>query len=251
MPKRPSIFLASWFALGLAQPAWAEDVQVAVAANFAPPMKAIAAAFEKSTGHKAFLAFGSTGKFHAQIVNGAPFDVFLAADAATPAKLEREGAALPGSRFTYAIGKLVLWSAKPNFVDATGEILKSGSFNRVALAAPKLSPYGAAAIEALENLGLKDALRPKFVQGENIAQVYQFVATGNADLGFVALSQVYRDGKLGAGSGWIVPANLHAPIRQDAVILSRAGNNPAALSLAEFLKGEKARAIVTSHGYDY
>lgn len=251
MPKRSSIFLASSLVLGLSAPASAEEVRVAVAANFSPPMKAIAAAFEQSTGHKAVLAFGSTGKFYAQIKNGAPFDVFLAADAATPARLEHEGAALPGSRFTYAIGKLVLWSAKPDFVDDRGEILMRGSFSHIALAAPKLAPYGAAAVDVLEKLGLKDALRPKFVQGENIAQVYQFVATGNAELGFVALSQVYRDGKFGAGSGWIIPANLHTPIRQDAVILSRAGNNPAARSLAEFLKGEKARAIVESHGYEY
>lgn len=253
MPKNPSmlVIVASLFALGLAEPARGEDIHVAVAANFAPPMKAIAAAFERSTGHKAVLAFGSTGKFYAQIKNGAPFDVFLAADAATPAQLERANAAHPGSRFTYAIGKLVLWSAKPDFVDNRGEVLRRGSFNHIALAAPKLAPYGAAAVEVLENLGLMDALRSKFVQGENIAQAYQFVATGNADLGFVALSQVYRDGKLTAGSGWIIPANLHTPIRQDAVILSRAGNNPAALALAEFLKGEKARAIVMSHGYDY
>ena len=251
MPKRSSIFLASCLALGLSGPAWAEGVQVAVAANFAQPMKKIAEAFEQATGHKAVLAFGSTGKFHAQIANGAPFDVFLAADAQTPARLEREGAAIPGSRFTYAIGKLALWSAKPNFVDDRGEVLKSGPFNHIALAAPKLAPYGAAAVEVLEKLGLMDALRPKFVQGENIAQAHQFVASGNAELGFVALSQVYRDGKLMAGSGWIVPADFHTPIRQDAVILSRAGNNPAARSLAGFLKGEKARAIVRAHGYDY
>jgi molybdate transport system substrate-binding protein len=251
MLKRPSIFLASSLVLGLSAPALAADIQVAVAANFAAPMKAIAAAFEKATGHKAVSSFGATGQLYAQIKNGAPFDVFLAADDATPARLEQEDAAIPGSRFTYAIGKLVLWSAKPNFVDDRGEILKSGAFNHIALAAPKLAPYGAAAIEALEKLGLGNALRSKFVQGENIAQAYQFVATGNADLGFVALSQVYRDGKLKAGSGWIVPANLHTPIRQDAVILARGGNNPAARSLAEFLKGEKARAIVKSYGYDY
>ena len=251
MPKRSSTFLASSLALGLSMPASAEDVQVAVAANFAAPMKAIAAALEKATGHNAVSSFGATGTLYAQIKNGAPFDVFLAADAATPARLEQENAALPGSRFTYAIGKLVLWSAKPNFVDDQGEVLKKNSFNHIALAAPKLAPYGVAAIEALKKLGLKDALRSKFVQGENIAQTYQFVATGNADLGFVALSQVYHDGKLKAGSGWIIPANLHTPIRQDAVILAKAGNSPAARALVEFLKGEKARAIVKSHGYDY
>lgn len=237
--------------LGPSASATAGDVRVAVAANFASPMKAIAAAFEKSTGHKAVLSFGSTGKFYAQIKSGAPFDVFLAADVTTPARLEQEGDGVRGSRFTYAVGKLVLWSAKVNFVDGQGEILKKGSFEHIALASPKLAPYGAAAIETLEKLGLGETLRSKFVQGENIAQTYQFVATGNADLGFVALSQVYLDGKLKAGSGWIVPANLHAPIRQDAVILSGAGNDPAARSLVEFLKGEKARAIIKSHGYEY
>ncbi len=231
-------------------PVSAADVRVAVAANFTAPMNSTAAAFEKSSGHKAILSFGSTGKFYAQIKNGAPFDLFLAADAATPAKLEQEGGALPGSRFTYAIGKLVLWSAKANFVDDRGEILKKGSFRHIALAQPRLAPYGAAAVEVIGKLGLTGALRPKFVQGENIAQTHQFIATGNAELGFVALSQVYRDGKLQSGSGWIVPANLHAPIRQDAVILARAANNPAAGALAQFLKGATARAIIKAHGYE-
>ncbi len=237
--------------LGPSASATAGDVRVAVAANFASPMKAIAAAFEESTGHKAVLSFGSTGKFYAQIKGGAPFDVFLAADATTPARLEQEGDGVRGSRFTYAVGKLVLWSAKVNFVDGQGEILKKGPFKHIALASPKLAPYGAAAVEVIEKLRLTGALQPKLVQGENVAQTYQFVATGNADLGFVALSQVYLDGKLKAGSGWIVPANFHAPIRQDAVILSGAGNDPAARSLVEFLKSEKARAIIRSHGYEY
>jgi molybdate transport system substrate-binding protein len=229
----------------------AADVQMAVAANFTQPMNAIAAAFEKSSGHKAVLSFGSTGKFYAQIKNGAPFDLLLAADAATPAKLEQEGAALAGSRFTYAIGKLVLWSAKADFVDARGEVLKNGSFKHIAIASPKLAPYGAAAVEVIEKLGLMGALQPKFVQGENIAQTHQFVSTGNAELGFIALSQVYRDGKLQSGSGWIVPSGLHAPIRQDAVILARAANNPAARALAGFLRSDVALAIIAAYGYGH
>ena len=213
-------------------------------------MKAIARAFEKSSGHEAVLVFGSTGKLYAQIANGAPFDLFLAADAETPARLEQEDGALPGGRFTYATGKLVLWSAKANFVDDRGEILKKGSFRHIALAQPRLAPYGAAAVEVIEKLGLTGALRPKFVQGENIAQTHQFISTGNAELGFVALSQVYRDGKIVAGSAWIVPSDLHAPIRQDAAILARAANNPAARALAQFLKGAAARAIIEAHGYE-
>lgn len=251
MPLRLLILLASLLGLGLPAPVATGDIQVAVAANFAAPMKTIADEFQKTTGHRALLSFGATGKFYAQIVNGAPFDVFLAADAATPARLEREGIAIPGSRFTYAIGKLVLWSVNPNFVDDQGAVLKNGPFNHIAFAAPKLAPYGAAAIETLEKLGLADTLRPKFVLGENIAQAYQFVASGNADLGFVALSQVYIDRTLKAGSGWIVPTGFHAPLRQDAVILSKAGNNSAAPALFQFLQSARVRAILESHGYGY
>lgn len=251
MLKRVLFLFAGLPALIPTAPVSAADVRVAVAANFIQPMNAIAAAFEKSSGHKVVLSFGSTGKFYAQIRNGAPFDVFLAADTATPARLEQEGATLRGSRFTYAIGKLVLWSAKADFVDDRGEILKKGSFRHIALAAPKLAPHGAAAVEVVEKLGLTGALQPKFVQGENIAQTHQFVSTGNAELGFVALSQVYRDGKLQSGSGWIVPTNLYAPIRQDAAILARAADNPAARALAEHLKSDPARAIIKSFGYDY
>ena len=167
----------------------ADEVQVAVAANFTAPMKQIAADFEKDTGHKAVAAFGATGKFYAQIKNGAPFEVLLAADDTTPAKLEAEGAAVAGSRFTYAIGRLVLWSAKPGFVDDKGAVLKQGEFKHVSVANPKLAPYGAAAVEALTALKLIDAVQAKFVQAENIAQAYQFVVTGNAEIGFVALSQ--------------------------------------------------------------
>ena len=227
----------------------AEEVQVAVAANFTAPMQKIAVEFEKDTGHKAQLAFGSTGKFYAQIRNGAPFEILLAADDTTPEKLEKEGAAVAGSRFTYAIGKLALWSSKAGFVDDKGEVLKKGEFKHVSIANPKLAPYGAAAIETLTALKLLDAIQPKFVQGENIAQTHQFVATGNAELGFVALSQVMKDGKISEGSAWIVPSNLHQPIRQDAVLLTNGKGKPASEALMKYLAGEKAKAVIQSFGY--
>lgn len=227
----------------------ADEVQVAVAANFTAPMKAIVAEFEKLTGHKAQLSFGATGKFYAQIKNGAPFQVFLSADDETPAKLEQEGLAEAGSRFTYAVGTLALWSARPDFVDAKGEVLSRGAFAHLALANPKLAPYGAAAMETLEKLGLAASLRAKFVQGENIAQTHQFVVSGNAELGFVALSQVMKDGRIGAGSAWIVPAGMHRPIRQDAVILNPGRDKAAANALLRYLRGRRAQAIIRAHGY--
>jgi molybdate transport system substrate-binding protein len=230
--------------------AQAAEVSVAVAANFTAPMQKIAAAFEQDTGHKAILAFGSTGKFYAQIKNGAPFQVLLSADDETPARLEREGLGVSGTRFTYAIGRLVLWSRQPGLVDDKGEVLRTGKFERIALADPKLAPYGAAAVEVLNGLGLMSSLAPKFVQGENIGQTYQFVATGNAELGFVALSQVFAEGKLTQGSAWMIPAGLHAPIRQDAVVLSPGKDNAAAAALMAYLRNDRARAIIRSFGYD-
>jgi molybdate transport system substrate-binding protein len=232
--------------LGQAQ---AAEVSVAVAANFMAPAQKIAAAFEQDTGHKAVLAFGATGKFYAQIKNGAPFQVLLAADGATPARLEKEGLTQTGSRFTYAIGRLVLWSPQPALVDDKGEVLRSASFAHLAIANPKLAPYGLAAMETLDKLGLLAALQPRLVQGENIGQAYQFVATGNAALGFVALSQVMSEGRIPQGSAWVVPAQWHTPIRQDAVVLASAKDNPAALAWVAFLKSDKARAIIRSFGY--
>jgi molybdate transport system substrate-binding protein len=240
------MFIAGLFATS----AQAAEVSVAVAANFTAPMQKIAAAFEQDTGHKAILAFGSTGKFYAQIKNGAPFQVLLSADNETPARLEREGLGVSGTRFTYAIGRLVLWSRQPGLVDDKGDVLRTGKFERIALADPKLAPYGAAAVEVLNGLGLMSSLAPKFVQGENIAQTYQFVATGNAELGFVALSQVFADGKLTQGSAWMIPAGLHTPIRQDAVVLSPGKDNAAAAALMAYLRNDKARAIIRSFGYD-
>ncbi|MDR0233803.1 MAG: molybdate ABC transporter substrate-binding protein [Zoogloeaceae bacterium] len=234
---------------GLAYTAHAEEVIVAVAANFTAPMQTLAAEFEKETGHKATLSFGATGAFYTQIKNGAPFDVFLAADDATPAKLEAEGDAVSRSRFTYAIGTLVLWSAKEGFVDDKGEVLKKDAFRHLSIADPEKAPYGAAAVETLKKLGMYDALKPKFVTGNNITQAHQFVSTGNAELGFVALSQVFKDDRLTGGSAWIVPDNLHEPILQDAALLTKGRDNPAAKSLLQYLKGAKAAAIIKSYGY--
>lgn len=227
----------------------AAEVQVAVAANFTAPMQQIAAEFQKDTGHIAKLSFGASGKFYAQIVNGAPFEVFISADDTTPARLEKEGHAIAGSRFTYAVGTLVLWSAKAGFVDAKGEVLKGGNFNKVSIANPKTAPYGAAAIETLKKLNLLAAIQPKFVQGENISQTLHFVSTGNADLGFVALSQVYKDGRITSGSAWIIPGDFHEPIYQDAAILTKGKDSAAAAALLAYLKGDKARAVIQSFGY--
>jgi molybdate transport system substrate-binding protein len=230
-------------------PAFADEVQVAVAANFTAPIKLIAAAFEKDSGHKVVLTFGATGKFYAQITNGAPFDVFLAADDETPARFEKEGVAVKGSRFTYATGKLVLWSAQAGAVDAQGAVLKTGDFKKLAIAAPKLAPYGAAALETITKLGLRSRLEPRIVTGESIGQAFSFVATGNAELGFVALSQVYENGQLKSGSAWLVPEALYSPIRQDAVLLGKGAGNKAAVTLLAFLKTENARAVIRSFGY--
>lgn len=247
MRRLLALFLS---ALVLALPAAGAEVRVAVASNFTAPMQKIAQAFEQETGHRAVLAFGSTGSFHAQVRNGAPFQVLLSADDETPMKLEKDGLAVPGSRFTYAIGRLALWSAQPGLVDDRGEVLRSDRYQRLAIANPRLAPYGAAAVEALGKLGLLAHAQPRFVQGENIAQAYQFVATGNAPLGFVALSQVQAGGRITQGSAWVVPANLHAAIRQDAVLLLPGRSQPAAAALLAFLQGEKARAIIRAHGYE-
>jgi molybdate transport system substrate-binding protein len=233
-------------------PFWAlaGEVTVAVAANFTAPMQKIAPMFEQDTGHKAVLSFGSTGNFYNQIRNGAPFDILLAADDETPARMEKEGLGVAGSRFTYATGRLVLWSRQPGLVDDKGEVLRGGAFQRLAVANPKLAPYGAAAMETLAKLGLVNALQGKFVQGENIAQTYQFVATENAQIGFVALSQVSSGGKIAQGSAWLVPASMHTPIQQDAVALARGKDAAAAKALMSYLRTEKAKAVIRSFGYE-
>ncbi|TAN70981.1 MAG: molybdate ABC transporter substrate-binding protein [Methylobacter sp.] len=243
---RPILVLAF---LVFSQVGWAATVLVAVASNFTKPMTEIAAEFEKATGHSAKLAFGSSGKFVSQMENGAPFEVFLSADDEKPLKLEQAGLSVTGTRFTYALGKLVLWSAASGYVDDQGKILTTGTFKHIALADPKLAPYGAAAVDVLKGLNLQDRLTPLFVLGENIAQTYQFISTGNAELGFVALSQVIENGKIATGSGWIIPADRHAPIRQDAVLLSTGAENPAASALLDYLKSAPALAIIEKYGY--
>ncbi|MDP2881206.1 MAG: molybdate ABC transporter substrate-binding protein [Azonexus sp.] len=245
--KRLSTLILSLLAIATAH---ADEVQVAVAANFTGPMQVISVLFERDTGHKASLSFGSTGKFYAQIVNGAPFQVLLSADDETPAKLVKEGHAVAGTPFTYAIGKLVLWSADAKLVDARGEVLKKGGFKHLSLANPKTAPYGKAGMQVMTQLGVAESIKPLLVQGENISQTHQFIATGAAELGFIAYSQVIKNGAIGSGSGWLVPANLYDPIRQDAVILAKGKDKPAAVALMNYLKGEKALAVIKSFGYE-
>ena len=244
----PKLLLALTVAAGIS--AHADEIQVAVAANFTAPAKVLASIFEKTTGHQARLSFGATGAFYTQIKNGAPFDVLLAADDERPARLEKEGDTVPGSRFTYAIGKLVLWSARPGVVDSQGAVLQGGQFNKLAIANPKLAPYGAAAVQTMEKLGLTAALQPKLVTGESIGQTYNFIATGNAELGFVAWAQVLDGGKLKSGSMWVVPAKYHAPIIQDAVILKRAAANPAASAWMALMRSPNTQDFIRSYGYE-
>jgi molybdate transport system substrate-binding protein len=227
----------------------ADEVQVAVAANFAGPMKELATRFEQETGHKVRSTVGSTGKFYAQIRNGAPFEVLLAADDETPIKLEQEGAAVAGTRFTYAIGKLVLWSAQAGVVDDKGEVLGKGGWQHLAIANPKLAPYGAAAVEAMKKLNVYGAVEPRLVVGESIAQAQQFIDSGAAQLGFVAMSQVFEGGKLKSGSAWMVPAGLYSPIRQDAIVLDKGRNKPAAAAFLAYLKSDAAKIVIRSYGY--
>ena len=246
MKSRLMLALASVHLLALAH---AGEVTVAVAANFTAPMQKIAQAFEQDTGHKALLAFGSTGKFYAQIKNGAPFAVLLAADDETPARLEKEGLTVAGTRFTYATGRLALWSKQANVVDDKGEVLRSNSFNKLAIADPKLAPYGIAAMEVIHKLGVQGSVIPKLVQGESIGQTYQFVSTENAQLGFVALSQIFFDGRMAQGSAWVVPPSLHTPLKQDAVLLHHGKDNTAAHALLNYLQADKAKTIIRQYGY--
>lgn len=240
------LVLAALLMLGCFRaPAIAGQVNVAVAANFTAAARDIAAAFKQSTGNEAVLSFGVSGAFYTQITQGAPFDILLSADTERPSKLVKDGLGVASSRFTYAIGKLVLWSSDPGRVTGA-ETLKDGHFSRLAIASPAAAPYGAAAIETLKSLQLYDAIAPKIVQGSSIAQAFQFISTGNAELGFVALSQL--SGKTG-GSQWSVPQSLYTPIRQDAVLLKKAAGNTAATSFLAFLKGPQATAIILHYGY--
>lgn len=229
--------------------AQADEVQVAVAANFSAPIEEIAKAFNKATGHQLKISTGASGKFYAQIKNGAPFQVFLSADEEKPAQLEKDGLAVQGTRFTYAIGKLVLWSAAPAVVDNKGKVLERNQFNKIAIANPKTAPYGEAAMETLNALKLKSLIEPKIVMGENISQTYQFVATGNAAIGFVALSQITKDNKLTGGSAWVVPEKLYSPINQDAVLLVNGKDSAAARQLLVFLRGDESLKVIKSYGY--
>lgn len=237
-------FLAA-LAVSFLETAQAGEVKVAVAANFTEPSKEIAQAFEKATGHKTVLSFGATGQFYAQITQGAPFEILVSADRATPAKAIAEGHAVGGTAFTYAVGKLVLYSKSSGM--ALGEqTLKEAKFAKLAIANPATAPYGAAAMETLKALGVLDAIQPKIVQGNNIAQTFQFVDTGNAEVGFVALSQVaFVEG----GSRWVVPANLYTPIAQDAVLLKTGAGNDAAQAFLAYLKGADARRVIEKFGY--
>ena len=220
-----------------------------MAANFAGPLGKIAEGFGNSTGHTLKVSTGSTGKFYSQIVAGAPFDVLIAADDETPRKLVAEGHAVAGSNFTYALGQLVLWSAKPGLVDDQGAALGQSGYSHIALANPKLAPYGQAGMEVIKAKGLSEMLAPKIVLAESIAQAYQFVSTGNAELGFVALSQVAVPGKPISGSMWRVPSTLYTEIRQDAVLLKTGANSPAAQALLSYLKSPAAKEVILSYGY--
>ena len=232
-------------AASLGSPARAGQTNVAVAANFTAPVKEIAALFKSRTGHDVVFSFGPSGQFYEQIKQDAPFQVFLSADAKRPAMLLEEGFGAPGTMFTYAVGKLVLWSKS---LDASkgAEILKGGAFAKLAIANPTGAPYGAAAIETMQALGVYDALQAKIVQGNSIAQAFQFIDTGNAELGFVALSQL---AKVTDGSRWLVPQNLYKPIRQDAILLKKAEKDEASIAFLAFLKSPEARAFIEKFGY--
>ena len=235
-------------------PSPAEEVSVAVAAKFAAPMQKIAQAFAQDTGHQAQLAFGATGKFYAQIKNDAPFAVLLSADQATPVRIENEGLAIAGTRFTYATGRLALWSKNPTLVDDKGQVLRANStdkrgFKKLALADPKLAPYGAAAMQVIERMGVGTQVAPKLVYGDSMGQTFQLVMTQNADLGFVAVSQITINGRITQGSAWLVPQDYYTPLKQDAVLLTRGKDNPAALALLKYLRSARAQTIIRAYGY--
>jgi molybdate transport system substrate-binding protein len=229
----------------------AAEIRVAVAANFAQTLKEIVTLFEKDTGHKVALTQGSTGKLYAQISQGAPFDVLLSADDETPEKLVREGKAVTGTQFTYAVGRLALWSPKSDMVDEGGQVLKTDKFRFIAIANSRVAPYGRAAVQVMQKLGVLNLIEPRVVQGESITQTFQFVSTGNAQLGFVALSQIIDHGKIKSGSAWIVPETMHEALKQDAVLLNSAKDAAAATALLSFLKSDKAKKIMAAHGYQF
>jgi molybdate transport system substrate-binding protein len=250
MPARRLQLIAVALAAVVALGPWAAraaEIQVAVAANFTEPAKEIAQAFKAATGHTATLSFGSSGQFYAQMAHGAPYEVLLSADSDRPAKAERDGLGVAGSRFTYAIGRLVLYSKTPGLVDGAGAVLSGARFNKLSIADPTAAPYGVAAIQTLNKLGVYEAVKPKIVMGSSITQAFQFVDTGAAELGFVAYSQVIN---LTGGSRWLVPATDHAPIEQQAILLYPGQSNPAAKAFLAFLKGPQAVAVIKKYGYE-
>ncbi len=224
----------------------ADEIRIAVASNFSRASEALAERFEQQSGHEVLLAFASTGKHYAQIRNGAPFDAFFAADEMRPRLLEEEGLAVPASRFTYALGTLVLWSRQADLVDSAGSVLEDGDFRFLAIANPKLAPYGRAAQEVLEKRGVWQNLQDRLVRGENIGQAYQFVASGNAELGFVALSQVESPGQVVQGSLWKIPPGLYSPIEQQAILVR---DNSVARDFLAFVKSGEGRRLIRSNGY--
>ncbi len=247
MIARRPMLIAALLSVVLGGTAFAGETKVAVAANFTEAAKEIAAKFKARTGHDASLSFGASGQFYTQIANGAPYEVFLSADAERPRKAETEGLAVPGSRFTYATGRLVLFSKTPGLVDGRGAMLARSKFEKLSIADPKTAPYGQAAVETLTRLKLYDALKPKIVQGASITQAFQYVQTGAAELGFVALSQVIAEP---GGSRWIVPASHHTPIDQQAVLLKTGADSEAAKAFLKFLKSGEAKAIIKRYGYE-
>jgi molybdate transport system substrate-binding protein len=224
----------------------AEETTIAVAANFTSAAKRLGAAFEASSGHRVVFSFGSTGQLYAQIAHGAPFDAFLAADEARPERAVADDLGVEGTRFTYAIGVLVLWSADPDRIDGTPAVLSDPTLRHVAIANPATAPYGAAAIETMRALGVLEGLESRLVAGKSISQTYQFVATGNAPVGFIAASQVKVDD---TGSHWAVPEDMHGPLRQDAVLLEHGRDNEAAKAFLEFLRGAEAVKMIEELGY--
>lgn len=223
----------------------AGTLNVAVASNFTDAANEIAQAFATSGVHQAILSFGATGQLYTQIVQGAPFEVLLAADDIRPSQAVTDGLGVSGSVFTYAIGRLALYSTVQDVAHGD-QVLQAGSFDHIAIANPETAPYGKAAVQTMQALGVIEALQSKIVQGQNIGQAYQFIASGNAELGFVSLGQISQ---AAAGTSWIVPQEFYEPIRQDAVLLKSGADNPAALAFLEFLRSDEALAIIEKYGY--
>ncbi len=246
MRLAPRLILLLAMVMGANQ-APADEIRIAVASNFAGACKALADSFEAQSDHEIELSFGSTGKHYAQIVHGAPFDLFFAADTLRPSLLEERGIAEWESRLTYAKGRLVLWSPKEGYVDSTGDVLVDGDFRYLSIANPKLAPYGRAAKEVLEQLGLWEKFENRIVRGENIGQAHQFVMSGNAELGFVSYSQILHPDHALEGSYWIVPPELYGPINQQVVAVR---DSPAVRDFYKFLRGSQARRIIESYGYE-